>query len=100
MSKGENKTLKRMTPMEVVQKNNPLIKGLSEASKKWNKRWPDIEQPWPVEGTLNPDVIQTISTLVTAYKANEKKGKRVSLVQKKDELSSQCCNFLIKRGRS
>ena len=27
-------------------------------SEKWNKRWPDIEQPWPVEGTLNPDVIK------------------------------------------
>lgn len=76
MSKVEIKTVKRMTPIEVVQKNNPLIKDLPEASKKWNKCWPDIEQPWPVEGTLNPDVIQKISTLVTAYKANEKKRKK------------------------
>lgn len=29
-----------------------------------------------MEGTLNPDVTQTISTPVSAYKANEKKGKK------------------------
>lgn len=61
MSKIESKTPKSMTPVYVVQKNNPLVRGLAEASKKWNKRWPDIERPWPVEGTLNPDVIQSIS---------------------------------------
>lgn len=69
-------TSKTLTPIDLVQKNNPLVKGITEVSKKWNKHWPDIERPWPVEGTLNPDVIKAISVLITAHKAKEKKGKQ------------------------
>ena len=76
MSKVEDRTTKVVTPIDVVQRSNPLVKGLPEASKKWNKRWPDIERPWPVEGTFNSDVIQTIRVLVTTYKASEKKGRK------------------------
>lgn len=78
-----DKTPKNLTPIDVVQKNNPLIKGISKASKKWNKRWPDIERPWPVEGTLNADVINTINILISTYKTNEKKGKKGKVRAKK-----------------
>ncbi|XP_051912467.1 uncharacterized protein LOC127594728 [Hippocampus zosterae] len=65
------------TPIEVVRRNYPLIKGVKKKiSKKWNKRWPDIERPWPVEGTFNREVVETIRVLVSAYKAGHKKGKR------------------------
>ncbi|KAI3370381.1 hypothetical protein L3Q82_024469, partial [Scortum barcoo] len=32
--------------------------------------------PWPVEGTLNPDVVKTMKVLVSTYKADQKKGKK------------------------
>lgn len=76
MSKVDNTTTKVMTPNDVVQKNNPLLKGLPQASKKWSKRWPDIERPCPVEGTFSSSVIQTTRILVTSYKANEKIDKK------------------------
>lgn len=76
MTKKDVKTPGGVTPVDVVQKNNPLIKDISKMSKKWNKRWPDIDQPWPVEGTLNPDVIKTMQVLVSTYKADQKKGKK------------------------
>ena len=65
-----------ITPVDVVKKNNPLIKGIARVSRKWYKRCPDIDQPWPMEGTLNPDVIKTIQVLVATYKASEKTGRK------------------------
>ncbi|KAI4881961.1 hypothetical protein NFI96_008338 [Prochilodus magdalenae] len=50
--------------------------GIARVSGKWYKRWPDIDQPWPMEGTLNPDVIKTIQVLVATYKASEKTGRK------------------------
>ena len=78
MFKKDIKTSKAITPVDIVQKNNPLIKGIGivKLSEKWHKRWPDIDQPWPVQGTLNPDVIKIMQVLVSTYKANQKKGKK------------------------
>ncbi len=64
MSKMGNKISKAFTPVD-VQKNNPLVKDIAKISKKWSKRWPKIDQPWPVEGTLNPDIIKIIQVLVS-----------------------------------
>ncbi|XP_036446000.1 uncharacterized protein LOC118821473 [Colossoma macropomum] len=76
MSTKDIKITKVITPVDVVQKNNPLVKGIAKISEKWHKRWSEIDQPWPVEGTLNPDVIKTMQVLVSTYKANQKKGKK------------------------
>lgn len=77
MTKKDTKSTKVITPVDIVQKNNPPLKGIAKLSGKWHKRWPDIEQPWPVEGTLNPDVIKVMQVLVSTYKADQKKGKNV-----------------------
>ena len=79
MGKKDSKSPKVITPVDVVQKNNPLVKGIANIeriSEKWHKRWPEIDQPWPVEGTLNPDVIIIMQVLVSTYKAEQKKGKK------------------------
>ena len=67
---------KLITPAEVVRQNNPLITGVTEMSEKWHKRWSEIDRPWPVEGTFNPDVIKTLQVLVSTYKVSEKKGRK------------------------
>ncbi|KAI3360411.1 hypothetical protein L3Q82_002252 [Scortum barcoo] len=36
----------------------------------------EVSGPWPVEGTLNPDVVKTMKVLVSTYKADQKKGKK------------------------
>ena len=74
MPKMSPRTTRVTTPVDVVQKTNPLIKGIAEVSRKWHKRWPDIDQPWPVEGTLNLEVIKTMQVLVSTYKTKENKG--------------------------
>ena len=79
MGKKNTKNPKVITPVEIVQKNNPLIRGIANIAKiseKWHKRWPEIDQPWPIEGTLNPDVIKIMLVLVSTYKAEQKKGKK------------------------
>lgn len=76
MPKEDNIKSKVITPVEIVQRNNPLLKGVLTVSTKWHKRWPDIDQPWPLEGTFNPEVIETMRVLVDTYKANERKGKK------------------------
>ncbi|KAK6322471.1 hypothetical protein J4Q44_G00072630 [Coregonus suidteri] len=83
MGKKDIKTTKAITPLDVVQNSNPLVNGIAKLSEKWNKRWPDIEQPWPVEGTLNPDVIKIMQVLVSTYKADQKKGKKGKLRKEK-----------------
>ena len=42
--------------------------------KRWHKRWPNIEPPWPLKGTFNPEVIKTLRVLVSTYKTDQKKG--------------------------
>jgi len=69
-------TPKIIAPVDIVQKSNPLIKDIEQLSKKWHKRWPKIEQPWPEEGTFNPDVIATLRVLISTYKAHQTKGKK------------------------
>ncbi|XP_049338481.1 uncharacterized protein LOC111191565 [Astyanax mexicanus] len=90
---------KGITPVDVVKKNNPLIKGIKKISGKWNKRWPDIEKPWPVEGTLNPDVIKVIQVLVTTYKANEKKGKKGEKRKEKREMELGVLQLFEQEGQ-
>ncbi len=68
--------MKGTMPLEIVQRNNPLITCIVKISKIWHKQWPGIDRPWPVEGTFNPDVIKTLQVLVTTYKAEQRKGKR------------------------
>ncbi|KAI4899927.1 hypothetical protein NFI96_008311, partial [Prochilodus magdalenae] len=60
-----------LTPDEECSQHVSLVK-----SGKWYKRWPDIDQPWPMEGTLNADVIKTIQVLVATYKTSEKTGRK------------------------
>lgn len=82
----------------MVQKNN-LVEGMAEASQKWNKRWPDIEQPQPVEGTLNSEVIRTIRTLVTRYKASEKKRKKGEKRAEKRQTEFAMLHFFDQEGQ-
>ena len=70
----------KITPVELIKKNNPLIKNIEKISAKWSKRWPHIAQPWPVEGTLNPGVINTIQVLASTHK---KKGRAGRIQQEK-----------------
>ncbi|XP_037622966.1 uncharacterized protein LOC119486724 [Sebastes umbrosus] len=76
MSKKDDKTSKVITPLDVVQNNNPLIKEIPRISAKWYRRWTEIDQPWPVKGTFNPDVIKKLQVLVSTYKAEQKRGKK------------------------
>ncbi|XP_062255091.1 uncharacterized protein LOC133964835 [Platichthys flesus] len=86
MGKKENKSPKVITPVDVVQKNNPLVKGIAKISEKWHERWANIERPWPVEGTMNPDVIRIMRVLVSTYKAAQKIGKKGRREKKQVEL--------------
>ena len=67
-----------LTPVERLEKCYPLIgsKGIREISLKWNKRWPHIDQPWPEEGTFDPEVIKTLQVLIDVHEANKKTGKK------------------------
>ncbi|KAI3353557.1 hypothetical protein L3Q82_020078 [Scortum barcoo] len=77
MSKVDRKNSKAVTPVEVVQKKNCLVKNIAKISEKWHKRWPNIRTALAmVEGTLNPDVVKTMKVLVSTYKADQKKGKK------------------------
>jgi len=79
MGKKDTNKLGGTTPVDVVQKNNPLVQGIADIAKiseKWHKRWPNIDQPWPVEGTLNPEVIKIMQVLVATYKVDQKKGNK------------------------
>ena len=53
MSKMGSGILTATTPVGAVQKSNFLVKEIAEISKKWHKRWLEIDQPWPVSETLN-----------------------------------------------
>lgn len=75
MSKKDTNNIKVITPVDIVQKNNPLVKDIAKVSRKWHKRWSEIEQPWPLEGTLNPEVLKTMQVLVSSYKAKQTKGR-------------------------
>lgn len=68
------------------RKRNPLVGDLLKVMKKWHKRWPNIAQPWPLEGTFNPEVIETMRGLVAAYKVNESRGGKGVKRQEKTEI--------------
>ena len=70
------KDTKVITPVDIVVKNNPLIRDVEHISRKWHKRWSDIDLPWPRNGTFNPEVIKTLQVLVSTYKTDEKTGKK------------------------
>jgi len=88
-----------ITPIEVVQKNNPLIGGITRISEKWYKRWSKIDKPWPVEGTFNPDVIKTIQVLISTYKVNEMKGKNGDKRKLKRETELAILQLFEKEGQ-
>ncbi|KAM3611919.1 uncharacterized protein V6R79_025872 [Siganus canaliculatus] len=79
----EVKSPKLVTPVEVVNLTNPLVSDVGKMCKKWHKRWPGIDRPWPIEGTLNPDVIKAMQALVVMYKADQRKGKKGQKRQEK-----------------
>ena len=51
MPKMGSGILTATTPVGAVQKSNFLVKEIAEISTKWHKRW--LDQPWPVNETLN-----------------------------------------------
>lgn len=70
--KIDRKLRRVITPVDVVQKINLLVKGIAEMSRKWSKRWPDIDHPYHI----NPDVIEMMQVLVSTHKAGQKKGRK------------------------
>lgn len=68
-------------------------------SEKWSKRWPSIEQPRPAEGTLNPDVINTIRVLVTAHKAEEKTGRKGQKREGKRQTELEMLQLFEREGK-
>ncbi|CAJ1053307.1 uncharacterized protein LOC118470224 isoform X1 [Xyrichtys novacula] len=93
------KGLKAITPVDVVIKSNPLVMGIEKMSKKWSKRWPDIDQPWPVEGTLNPEVVKTMHVLVSTNKAEQKKGKKGKKRQEKRQRELNILHLFEQEGQ-
>ena len=75
-----------ITPVDIVIKNNPLVRDVENISKKWHKRWPNIELPWPLKGTFNPEVIKTLRVLVSTYKTDQRKGNKGLKRQSKRQL--------------
>ena len=87
------------TPVGIVQHNNPLFNSISKISKRWNKRWPDIDQPWPQDGTFDPEVIRTMQVLVRTYKAGQKTGKKGRVRKEKRELEVAVLELFLKEGQ-
>ena len=88
-----------ITSVDIVKKNNPLIKGITRMSEKWHKRWPEIDQPWPMEGTFNPDVIKTIQELVSTYKADQKRGRKGLKRKEKRQTELEILQLFENEGR-
>ncbi|CAJ1053460.1 uncharacterized protein LOC118470224 isoform X1 [Xyrichtys novacula] len=99
MPKMDVKGVKCITPVDVVIKSNPLVMGIEKLSKKWSKRWPDIDQPWRVEGTLNPEVVTTMHVLVSTYKAEQKKGKKGKKRQEKRQRELNILHLFEQEGQ-
>ncbi|KAF0039021.1 hypothetical protein F2P81_009505 [Scophthalmus maximus] len=99
MPKKDSTIRKVTTPVDVVKKNNPLVCDIAKLSGKWHKRWPDIEQPWPVEGTLNPDVNKTMQVLVSTYKVNQKKGKKGEKHREKRQIELDILQLFENEGQ-
>ncbi|XP_056297836.1 uncharacterized protein LOC130211175 [Pseudoliparis swirei] len=99
--KGTNNP-KLITPVDVVQRNNHLISSVTNVAKiseKWSKRWPQIDRPWPLEGTLNPDVIQIMHVLVSTYKAEQKKGNQGRKRKEKRQLELGVLQLFADEGQ-
>ena len=92
-------TAKATTPVEMVEKNNPLVKGIDKISKKFNKRWAEIDQPWPPEGTFDPEVIKTLQVLVNTYKAEQKKGRKGQRRKEKREMELAILELFNQEGQ-
>lgn len=90
---------KATTPVEIVEKNNPLVKGIGEISKKFNQRWPEIDQVWPAEGTFDPEVIRTLQVLVNTYKAEQKKGRKGQIRKEKREIELAILELFNQEGQ-
>ena len=99
--KGTNNP-KLITPVDVVQRNNPLISSVTNVAKiseKWSKRWSQIDRPWPMEGTLNPDVIKIMHVLVSTYKAEQKKGSQGKRRKEKRQLELGVLKLFADEGQ-
>lgn len=87
------------TPVAIVEKNNPLIKGVGKTSQKWNKRWADIDQPWPIEGTFDPEVIKTMEVLINTYEAGQKTGRKGQRRQEKRSMEAGILELFNREGQ-
>ena len=90
---------KATTPVEIVERNNPLVKGIGKISRKWNKRWAEIEQPWPPEGTFDPEVIRTLEVLIKTYKAEQKKGRKGQTRKEKRDIELAVLELFNQEGQ-
>ncbi|KAM3624267.1 uncharacterized protein V6R79_021278 [Siganus canaliculatus] len=93
------KAAKATTPVAIVEKRNPLIKGIAKFSTKWNKRWAEIDQPWPPEGTFDPEVIKTLQVLISTYKAEQKKGKQGQRRKEKRDMETAVLELFNQEGQ-
>ena len=87
------------TPVTIVQANNPEIKNIAAYSRKWAKRWPHIENPWPPAGTFDPEVVKTLQVLITAHKANQKAGKQGLERSQRRKLELKILDLFFKEGQ-
>lgn len=105
--KAESKETKTMgvasakyaTPVKIVEGNNPLIRGIGKISKKWSKRWAEIDQPWPVDGTFDPEVMKTMEVLIDTYKAEQKNGSKGQKRKEKRKLEAAVLKLFDREGQ-
>ena len=87
------------TPVSVVQRHNPLVKHIARYSVKWHRRWQEIECPWPIDGTFDPEVIKTLQVLISAYKAEQKTGRRGIARREKREKELGILDLFFQEGQ-
>ena len=75
-----------LTPIDIVLQNctgmSNIPTDIFNISYKWNRRWPHIQNQWPIHGSLDIEIIKDIQVLIKAYRAEEKSGKRKEKRQK------------------
>ncbi|KAI3367262.1 hypothetical protein L3Q82_008149 [Scortum barcoo] len=75
------------------------MSSIEKISRNWHKRWPEIDQPWLVEGTLNSEVIKTIRVLVSTYKAEQRNGKKGQRRKEKRQTELGVLELFEKEGQ-
>ena len=91
-----------LTPVEQLNKDYPLIAGcidIAKMSKKWNKRWQHLANPWPENGTFDDNVIKVLEVLIESYKAGVCKGARGQKRAEKRNKELQVLQLFSKAGK-